>query len=54
MANMWVEFDVFLLSLASRGFSSGTPVFPSPQKPTVPNIPTRSVKRVLKMAALRL
>ena len=26
-----------VLSLAPRGFSSGTPVFPSPQKPTFPN-----------------
>ena len=25
------------LSLALRGFSPGTPVFPSPQKPTFPN-----------------
>ena len=25
------------LSLAPRGFSPGTPVFPSPQKPTFPN-----------------
>ena len=25
------------LVLASRGFSTGTPVFPSPQKPTYPN-----------------
>ena len=27
---VWVEFDVFLV-LAPRGFSSGAPVFPSPQ-----------------------
>ena len=26
-----------VLSLAPRGFSPGTPVFPSPQKPTLPN-----------------
>ena len=26
-----------VLSLAPRGFSAGTPVFPSPQKPTFPN-----------------
>ena len=26
-----------VLSFAPRGFSSGTPVFPSPQKPTFPN-----------------
>ena len=26
-----------VLSLAPRGFSPGTPVFPSPQKPTFPN-----------------
>ena len=25
------------LCLAPRGFSPGTPVFPSPQKPTLPN-----------------
>ena len=28
---MWVEF------VAPRGFSPGTPVFPSSQKPTLPN-----------------
>ena len=28
---------LLVLSLAPRGFSLGTPVFPSPQKPTVPN-----------------
>ena len=28
---------LLFLSLAPRGFSSGTPVFPSPQKPTFPN-----------------
>ena len=31
---MWVEF---VLSFAPRGFSPGTLVFPSPQKPTFPN-----------------
>ena len=28
---------LLVLSFASRGFSPGTPVFPSPQKPTFPN-----------------
>ena len=28
---------LLVLSFASRGFSPGTPVFPSPQKPTLPN-----------------
>ena len=28
---------LFVLSFAPRGFSPGTPVFPSPQKPTLPN-----------------
>ena len=28
---------LLVLVLAPRGFSSGTPVFPSPQKPTFPN-----------------
>ena len=28
---------LLVLSLAPRGFSPGTPVFPSPQKPTIPN-----------------
>ena len=28
---------LLVLSLAARGFSPGTPVFPSPQKPTFPN-----------------
>ena len=31
--HMWVEFVVGSL-LAPRGFSPGSPVFPSPQKPT--------------------
>ena len=37
--HMWVEFVCLLLvlSLALRGFSPGTPVFPFPQKPTFPN-----------------
>ena len=28
---------LLVLSFAPRGFSPGTPVFPSPQKPTLPN-----------------
>ena len=28
---------LLVLSLAPRGFSPGTPVFPSPKKPTFPN-----------------
>ena len=28
---------LLVLSFAARGFSPGTPVFPSPQKPTFPN-----------------
>ena len=28
---------LLVLSLAPRGFSPGSPVFPSPQKPTFPN-----------------
>ena len=28
---------LLVLSLAPRGFSPSTPVFPSPQKPTLPN-----------------
>ena len=32
LRHMWVEFVGSLL--APRGFSPGTPVFPSPQKPT--------------------
>ena len=37
--HMWVEFVCLLLvlSLAPRGFSPGTPVFPFPKKPTFPN-----------------
>ena len=33
---MWVKFVVGL-SFVSRGFSAGTLVSPSPQKPTLPN-----------------
>ena len=29
--------SLLVLSFAPRGFSLGTPVFPSPQKPTFPN-----------------
>ena len=32
----WLSW-LLVLSLAPRGFSPGTPVFPSPQKPTFPN-----------------
>ena len=32
-----LSLALLVLSLASRGFSPGTPVFPSPQKPTLPN-----------------
>ena len=28
---------LLVLSFAPRGFSPGTPIFPSPQKPTFPN-----------------
>ena len=36
--HIWVEFVVGSLPcLAPRGFSPGTPIFPSPQKPTFPN-----------------
>ena len=35
--------SLLVLSLAPRGFSPGTPVFPSPQKPAFPNsISTRN------------
>ena len=32
---------LLVLSLAPRGFSPGTPVFPSPQKPTFLKLPIR-------------
>ena len=34
--HIWLSL-LLVLSFAPRGFSSGTPVFPSPQKPTFPN-----------------
>ena len=34
---MWVEFVVGYPVFALKGFFPGTPVFPSPQKPTFPN-----------------
>ena len=34
---IWGLSLLFVLSFAPRGFSPGTPVFPSPQKPTFPN-----------------
>ena len=35
---MWVEFNLLLVLYSPpRGFSPGTPVFPTPQKPTFPN-----------------
>ena len=36
---------LLVLSLAPRGFSSGTPVFPSPQKPTFRYIPNSNSTR---------
>ena len=33
---------LLVLSLAPRGFSLGTPLFSSPQKPTLPLDPTRA------------
>ena len=33
---------LLVLSLAPRGFSLGTPVFPSPQNPTLPLDPARA------------
>ena len=40
MANRWAGL-LLVLTLAPRDFSPGAPVFPSPQKPTLP-IPIRS------------
>ena len=37
---------LLVLSFASRGFSPGTPVFPSPQKPTFPNSNSTSWNQV--------
>ena len=36
-SHMWVAFVVGSLLCSKRVFSPGTPVFPSPQKPTFPN-----------------
>ena len=41
---MWLEFVVGSL-LAPRGFCAGSPVFPSPQKPTLPN--SNSIRNAL-------
>ena len=38
---------LLVLSLAPRGFSLGTPVFPSPQKPTLRSNSLRSNERKL-------
>ena len=35
--HMWVLSLLLVLSFARRGFPLGTPFFPSPQKPTIPN-----------------
>ena len=32
-----LSLALLVLSLTSRGFSPGTPIFPSSQKPTLPN-----------------
>ena len=37
MFYLYIHSLLLVLILAPRGFSSGTPVFPSPQKPTFPN-----------------
>ena len=42
---------LLVLVLASRGFSRGTPVFPSPQKPTLRN--SNSIWKVSPVSALR-
>lgn len=36
MLDMWIEFVVGFLP-PPRGYSVGTPIFQSPQEPTVPN-----------------
>ena len=46
---MWVEFVVGS-RLCSEGFSLGTPVFPSPQKPTLLN--SNSIQKVSPISAL--
>ena len=51
--HMWVEFNLLLvLVLAPRVFSPGTPVFPSPQEPTLLN--SNSIWKVSPISALRL
>ena len=42
---------LLVLVLAPRGFSPGTPVFPSPQKPTLLN--SNSIWKVSPISALR-
>ena len=42
---------LLILVLAPRGFSPGTPVFPSPQKPTLLN--SNSILKVSPISALR-
>ena len=50
---MWVEFVVDSL-LARRGFSPGTPVFPSPQKPSFPNSNSIRNSRATGLSVARL
>ena len=42
---------LLVLVLAPRGFSLGSPVFPSPQNPTFPN--SNSIWKVSPISALR-
>ena len=51
--HMWVEFVVGSL-LAPRGFSLGTPVFPSPQKPTFLNSNSIRNPRATGLSVTRL
>ena len=51
--HMWAEFVVGSL-LAPRGFSLGTPVFPSPQKLTFPNSSLIQNLRTTGLSVMRL
>ena len=51
--HMWVEFAASLLCSALRGFSPGTPLFPSPQKPTFVLISVNFNLQCLRLEPLR-
>ena len=54
LRHVWVEFVVGSLLCSDRFFSPGTPVFPSPQKPTILNSNSIWNPRATGLSVVRL